>query len=72
MSGVTLTHCESDVEPACALVCGGGRLTDDGLVDSRRIEIEFSQCYYARTGPHRDTESIEAIGYEVEPSFVGT
>jgi hypothetical protein len=71
MSGVTLTHSESDVEPKCTVVFGGGRLIENGRVDSRRIEIEFSQCYHARLGPHDDSVSIEAIGYKIDPTYDG-
>jgi len=69
MSGVTLSHRETDVRPECTVVFGAGRLGDDGLTDSRRIEIDFESCYFARTGPHPDWEDIEAIGYAVEPTF---
>jgi hypothetical protein len=47
------------------VVLGGGRLCEDGCTDDRRIEITFKLCYYARVGPHEDTQGIEAIGYEV-------
>lgn len=70
-SGVTLTHSESDVEPECTVVFGGGHLNEDARVDSRRIEIQFSRCYYARLGYHRDTESIKAIGYKIDPTYNG-
>ncbi len=72
MSGVTLTHCETDVEPECSVVLGGGRLRDDGRTDDRRIEITFKLCYYSRTGPHSDSEGVEAIGYEVAEGFGGS
>ena len=71
MSGVTPRHSESDVEPECRVVFAGGRLNESDLVDSRRIEISFDQCRYARLGPHGDTQSIEAIGYRIEPSDGG-
>ncbi len=71
MSAVTLTHSESDIEPECTVVIGGGRLNEDSLVDSRRIEIAFSECHYSRSGPHEDTEGVEAIGYQVKPSYDG-
>ena len=70
-SGVTLTHSESDVEPECTVVLGGGRLTEDGRVDNRRIEVKFAQCYHARCDPHRDSEGIEAIGYQIVPKYDG-
>ncbi len=71
MSGVTLTHGESDVEPDCLVVFGGGRINGDGLVDMRRIELTFRMCYFARLSPHEDTEGIEAIGYRMEPAYEG-
>ena len=70
-SGVTLIHSESDVEPECTVVLGGGRLVDADGYDSRRIEIKFLECYYARVGHHRDTETVEAIGYEIADSYSG-
>lgn len=69
MSGLTITHCETDVEPRCSVVFGAGRLRDDDRTDSRRIEVFFERCSYARVGPISDTEGIEAIGYEVVESF---
>lgn len=71
MSGVTLTHSESDVEPECTVVFGGGRLNADHRIDSRRIEITFKMCYHARLGPHADLETIEAIGYLINPAYDG-
>jgi hypothetical protein len=65
MSALTLRHCETDVEPECSVVFGAGRLRDDDRTDSRRVELVFEGCYHARVGPHSDTESIEAIGYEI-------
>lgn len=67
MSGVTLTHTETDVEPECIIVVGAGRLSEDGRTDSRRVEIVFKLCYYARVGPHSDTEGVGALGYMIEP-----
>ena len=64
-SGVTLTHAETDVEPQCIVVVGGGRLAEDGRTDDRRIEIAFRRCYYARTGPLPDTAGVEVLGYRV-------
>ena len=64
---VTITHTETDVAPGCIVVFGGGRLQDDDKTDNRRIEITFDDCYFARTGPHSDTEDIESIGYELTP-----
>lgn len=65
MSGVTLSHSESDTEPECEVVFGAGRLTPEGRTDIRRIAIRFSLCYFARTGFHSDDEGMEAIGYQV-------
>lgn len=70
-SAITLDHSESDVEPECVVVLGGGRLTDDCHTDSRRIDITFKMCYHARVGPHHDTETIEAIGYQIADSYSG-
>ena len=67
MSGVTLVHSESDVEPECKVVFGAGRLREDGRTDCRRVEITFKLCYFARVGPHSDSEGVEAIGYVVDP-----
>ena len=65
-SAVTLTHSESDVEPECTVVFGGGRITEDYHIDSRRIDVVFKMCYHARIGPHDDSETIEAIGYKID------
>lgn len=70
-SGITLTHSESDSEPECTVVLGGGRLNVDGSTDDRRIELEFLHCYYARCGQHCDTEDIEAIGYKIASRYDG-
>src|SRR4051794_3063736 len=64
-SGVTLTHHETDIEPECIVVLGGGRLQKDDRTDDRRIEIAFRDCYYARTAPHPDTGGIEVLSYRV-------
>src|SRR5688572_6901949 len=69
MSGVTLSHCETDVRPECSIVFSAGRLREDDRTDSRRVELVFEHCYHARVGPHSDTEGIEAIGYEVAGRF---
>jgi hypothetical protein len=69
MSGLTLRHCEADVEPECSVVFGAGRLRDDDRTDSRRVELVFEGCYHVRVGPHSDTEGIEAIGYEIVELF---
>ena len=71
MSGVTLTHGETDFEPECVVVFGAGRLGDDDRTDMRRVELVFEGCYHARVGPHSDTEGIESIGYQVTTCFTG-
>lgn len=50
----------------CSVVFGAGRLCADDLIDLRRIEITFKSAYFARCGPHDDSEGIEAIGYMVD------
>jgi len=52
-------------------VFGGGRLGQYRRVDNRRIELEFLSCYHARSGPHGDSEGVEAIGYKIEPVYDG-
>lgn len=69
MSGITLTHTETDVEPECTVVFGAGRLLEDDRTDSRRVEITFKLCYYARVGPHSDNERVEVLGYRIEPAI---
>lgn len=64
-------HSESDTEPACTVILGGGRLTVDNRTDSRRIDVTFKMCYHDRVGPHHDNESVESIGYEIVDSFSG-
>lgn len=70
MSGVTVMHSESDVEPECSVVFGAGRLTEDARIDSRRVELAFKLCYYIRTGPHDDSRTFETIGYTVQVPVV--
>lgn len=66
MSGVTLTHSESDTEPACQVTFGAGRLTNEGRTDMRLVQIRFAECYFARTGYHSDDGSITDLhGYEL-------
>ncbi len=65
MSGVTLCHSESDTWPECTVVFGGGRLQKTGSIDSRRIEISFEDCWFARSAPKPDNKGIEAVGFEV-------
>lgn len=69
VSCLTLRHEEADSAPECSVVFGAGRLRDDDLTDSRRVELVFEECYYSRLSPHSDTESIKAIGYEVVEPF---
>ncbi len=66
-SSVTLTHCESDVEPECTVVVGAGRLGQDDRTDTRCVEIVFKLCYHARVGPHSDSEGVEVLGYMIDP-----
>ncbi len=68
---VTLTHRETDVTPECSVVFAAGRLGSNGRTDLRRVELTFSLCYFARTGPHSDSESIEAIGYKIADGYDG-
>ena len=66
MSGVTLTHSESDTEPECQVAFGAGRLTNEGRTDMRLVQIRFTECYFARTGHHSDDSSIADLpGYEL-------
>ena len=69
MSAVTLTQVETDTEPECSIVLGGGRMSDEGLLDSRRIEIDFKMCHHARSLP-LGGGGVDAI-YPVEPSYEG-
>ena len=69
MSAVTLSHTETDTEPECSIVLGGGRMSDTGQLDSRRIEIDFKMCHHARTRP-LGGGGVDAI-YPVEPSYGG-
>jgi hypothetical protein len=70
MSGVTITHTETDVEPECTVVFGAGRFGEDGSTDSRRVEIVFKLCYYARVGPHSDSEGVDSLGYMLDPRIM--
>ena len=69
MSGLTLTHCETDVEPQCSVVfvLAGFETTTGPTLG--RIEVVFEGCYYARVGPNLDTEGLESIGYEIDEPF---
>lgn len=69
MGAVTLHHTETDTEPKCRIVFGGGRMTPTGSMDLRRIEIEFDMCAHARTMP-LDGGGISRV-YPVEPSYEG-
>ncbi|MES1200877.1 MAG: hypothetical protein ABUS57_05455 [Pseudomonadota bacterium] len=64
MDGLTLTHSNDD-EPRCSIVFGGGRLTESGLTDDRRIEINFASAYFARVSAKDDNEDIDASGFTV-------
>jgi hypothetical protein len=64
MDGLTLTH-RNDDEPHCSIVFGGGRLTDSGLTDNRRIEINFVSAYFARVSVKDDNSDIEESGFTV-------
>ncbi len=60
MGAVTLKHTETDTEPECTIVFGGGRMSEKGQLDSRRVEIDFEMCHHART--HR----MQKLGPGVE------
>ena len=49
-SAVTLKHMETDTEPECTIVLGGGRMSDKGQLDNRRIEIDFEVCHTREAG----------------------
>jgi hypothetical protein len=66
MSCITITHRETDVEPECKVEFWAGRLDVNKRTDTRIVEIVFKLCYYARVGPHSDSDSIEALGYVVD------
>jgi hypothetical protein len=63
MSGLTLVHSEGDIEPRCTVVVGGGRLTESGRTDSRRIELTFHECESSRLLPIGDDEELASKGY---------
>lgn len=71
MSGVTLIHSESDESPECTVITCADRLSDAGRFETCRVDIEFDSGYFARIGPHDDSETIEAIGYKVTGEFDG-
>lgn len=68
MGSVTLTHVETDVEPECTIMFGAGRMSDEGQLDNRRIEIKFEMACYARVLPL--TGGVDAI-YPVSPTYDG-
>lgn len=70
MDALTLRHMNDD-RPECSIVFGGGRLGDDDLTDYRRIEVQFSDCYFARVNVKDDNEDIDASGFEVLGRFSG-
>src|SRR5579859_5986102 len=69
MSAVTLRHMQTDVAPECTVVFGGRRLQDTENVDSRRIELTFSECRFTRVAPKDDNSGIDAVGFEVISPF---
>jgi hypothetical protein len=62
MSGLTLIHSEDD-EPRCSVVVGGGRMTDTGRIDSRRIELTFHECESSKFLLLGDREELDSKGY---------
>src|SRR5262245_65720984 len=65
MSGLTLTHVETDVAPECSFVFGGGRMGPNGLTDMRRIALQFVRASHVRAAPKHDDEDIEASGFAI-------
>jgi hypothetical protein len=70
MDGLTLTH-RIDDEPHCSIVFGGGRITDSGLTDDRRIEINFTSAYFARVSMKDDDADIDESGFTVLGMYQG-
>ncbi len=70
-SGVTLFHSESDEQPDCTVVFGGGRLQESGKIDLRRIELIFEVCRFARAAPKPDNAELESCGFDLSrlPNF---
>ena len=68
-SALRLTHMETDTEPRCSVVLGGGRMSEEGQLDNRRIEIDFELCHHTRTLP-LGGGGVSAI-YPVEPDYEG-
>src|SRR5262245_25560919 len=71
MSGLTLTHVETDVAPECSIVFGGGRMGPNGLTDMRRIELQFVRASHVRAAPKHDDEDIEASGFQIVGGYDG-
>ena len=71
MSGVTLIHSETYVAPECTVILGANRMSTEGHLESCRVDIAFSLSYFAKVGPHNDSESIESIGYTVKDQYEG-
>jgi len=65
MSGVTLIHTETDTAPECRVVLGGGRLQANDKIDSRRIEVVFTNCAHSRASPKHDDYGLEREGFEL-------
>lgn len=63
-SGVTLTHTDTDVAPDCTVIFGGSRLTEDNMLDQRRIEIVFEKCWHARVAPKYDNGDLDEEGFD--------
>jgi len=61
-SGLTLLHSEDD-EPHCSVVVGGGRITETGRIDSRRIEVTFHECESSKFMLLGDREDLDSKGY---------
>jgi hypothetical protein len=70
-SGLTLTHCETDVSPECTIVFGAGRMRPGGGTDDRRVELAFEHAAWTRTGPKDDNSGIESAGFEVPGAYSG-
>lgn len=71
MSGLTLTYAETDIEPECSIVFGGGRIGPTGLTDMRRIELQFSMAGQVRCTAKGDDEDIDALGFHVAGGYDG-
>jgi len=71
MSGLTLTHMETDVAPECSIVFGGGRMDPNGLTDMRRIELQFVTASHVRAATKHDDDDIEASGFHIVGGYDG-